>query len=91
MSTSDKMRQALHDANVTRRFSGAKVQRLVGFWVMLHTVGQGSYRQLDLTGYYGSNVIRTHAREFRRVFGVDALEWYPELAKMLRDSEEQQP
>jgi hypothetical protein len=89
MRTTEVLLKALAGAPVVKHSAGVKVQRLVGFWVMLHTVGGGSYRQLDLTGYYGANTIRTNREQFRKVFGKDALDWYPDLGKVLRDSDVQ--
>lgn len=64
------------------RYAGHKVQRLLGYWVLVQTKG-GWEAVAESEGYASSSVARQR-KEFREVFGVEAEDWFPERGAALR-------
>lgn len=64
------------------QFAGHKVMRLLGYWVLVQTFGgwEGVARQ----PFYSEGTIQRWRLEFREVFGVDAEDYTPEVAPVLR-------
>lgn len=69
-------------APVAAKYTGATVQRLLGFWLMWQ-----AYDGMDGlvgAGLYSRSGVHRQRQEFVEVFGVEVDEWLPELGEQLR-------
>lgn len=65
---------------VALRVSVNRVQRLLGFWVLVHTYG--GVHQVRVI--YSEPTWWRLRKEFRDAFGVEVEDWAPEAAALLR-------
>jgi hypothetical protein len=80
-------RQALEDLlrpvvePLAKKWAGHKVQRLVGFWLMFHTMG--GMEGLIASGLWSRGNLYAQRHEFHEVFGVEVEAWMPEVVAVL--------
>lgn len=63
------------------KWAGHKVQRLVGFWVMWHTMG--GIEGLIASGLWSRGNLYVQRGEFHEVFGCEVENWMPHLVQAL--------
>jgi hypothetical protein len=66
---------------LARKWAGHKVQRLVGFWLMWHTMG--GMEGLIASGLWSRGNLYVQRSEFDDVFGVEVEAWMPDLVHAL--------
>jgi hypothetical protein len=80
-------RQALEDLlrpvvePLAKKWAGHKVQRLVGFWLMWHTMG--GLEGLIASGLWSRGNLYAQRHEFHEVFGCQVEDWMPALVTAL--------
>ncbi len=74
---------------LARKYAGHKVQRLVGFWLMFHTMG--GMDGLLASGLWSRGNLYAQRSEFHDVFGVEVERWMPDLVAALAAAPGVQP
>jgi len=82
MGAEEVLRRAVEPA--LRKLAGHKVQRLLGFWVMVNTAGD--FKRLLDQRWIAESGAYVQRREFRQVFGCEPEEFLPEVGALLRPS-----
>jgi hypothetical protein len=70
---------------LAKKWAGHKVQRLVGFWVIWHTMG--GFDGLLESGLWSRAGVYAQRQEFHEVFGVEVEAWMPHLSLALLDAD----
>lgn len=68
-------------AQISQRYAGHQVQRLLGLWVLWHTFG--GRKELLTAGLFSVSSLNRQRVEFQKVFGVAVQDWQPEVAALL--------
>lgn len=66
---------------IARKVAGHQVQRLLGFWVLWHSFG--GMEPLLAAKIIARTGVYVQRKEFRKAFGIDVEDFWPEIAQGL--------